>query len=185
MTQAATAPTLTATQAEDDGERMPENKPRHGKENLVRTPKGVLPDSLRRYQEARKAGQLPPQWTRKTLAECINRVLRQRNGKKMEELAESIVEKAIEGNAACLAVIVDRFAPLEREQGQGRTVFEGIKLEVVGSSDGQRTTIALVRGSESHVGCTAQDAPRLVDAEPVGEAGVSQGVILDRSESQE
>ena len=172
MPQAATAPEVTAENAGDDAEGMPELKPRHGKENLVRTPKGVLPESLRRYQEARKAGQLPPQWTRKTLAECINRVLRQRNGKKMEELAESIVEKAIEGNAACLAVIVDRFAPLEREQGQGRTVFEGIKLEVVGSSDGQRTTVALVRASESHRESAAQNASEVRDAEVVQKSQV-------------
>ena len=117
--------------------------------------------------------------------EDLKAVLDAKDGVRQRKLAESIVDNAIQGNAACLSFIAERLAPVVRDEGQGRTVFEGIKLEVVGGAEGTRTTIALVRGSESHGESTAQSVSDISAAETAGEARVIEGVKLDQSESQD
>lgn len=118
--------------------------------------------------------------------EDLKAVLDAKDGVRQRKLAESIVDNAIEGNAACLSFIAERLAPVVRDEGQGRTVFEGIRLEVVSSSVGasasSRTSIALVRGSESHSESTAQNADDPTGAET---PSVIEGVKLDSQESRE
>jgi len=145
--------------------------------NLSKPAKGTIPEGLKRYQEARRAGELPPTWSKSTLMECVNRALRQRNGAKLIELAESIVDNAVKGNSACLTFLAERLAPIEEKQGGGRVVFEGIKLEVVGGAEGTRTSIALVRGSESHSGASQLDVHNTSLAETV--QGPRDTVVLE------
>lgn len=149
-------------------------KPKRGRvENLVRNPKGVQPAHL-------KALQADPERvivTKRTLLAELTKALHARNGAKLSELAESIIENAIKGNSTCLQLIADRLMPLEQGNGGGRTVFEGIKLELVGGAEGTRTSIALVRGSESHSGATPLNAADISHTESVQEP--RDAVILE------
>ena len=149
-------------------------KPKRGRvENLVRNPKGVQPAHLKALQQDPERVVI----TKRTLYAEITRALHARNGAKLQELAESIVEHAIEGNSTCLQLIAERLMPVEKEQGQGRVVFEGIKLEVVGGAEGTRTTVALVRGSESHSGAGSVAALDTTSTESVQEP--RDAVILE------
>ncbi len=131
-------------------EKLPEAKPgvarQPGHPNLVRYAPGAKPEHLSK-----------PRITRRTLMDDLRAVLSAKDGVRQRKLAESIVDNAIDGNAACLNFIAERLAPVEMKGGDGgRVVFEGIKLEIVGGGGGEssRTTVALVRGSESQSGVT-------------------------------
>lgn len=178
MTQPLAAPADTAT-ATGAAPKSPPATARRGRpENLVRYPKGQLPEHLKRHQQDPERVQI----TKRTLLAELTRALHAKSGAKLQQLAESIIDNAIKGNSTCLQLIADRLMPLEQGQGQGRTVFEGIKLEVVGGAEGARTTIALVRGSESHRELPQQDAP---DSSVAETPRVIEGVKLDSSESQD
>jgi hypothetical protein len=143
MTETDSAPVDTPKATGKPPGKTPGETRKGRPENLIRYPKGHLPEHLRARLEA-------PKLSKRALMQDIREVLLSKDGKRQRELAEAIVANAIEGNAACLGFLAERLAPLEHGQGGGRVVFEGIKLEVVGGADGARTSIALVRGQESH-----------------------------------
>ncbi len=155
----------------------PEAQPRGRVANLVRYPKGQQPAHLKAHAADPERVVL----TKKTLMAELTRVLHKRDGALLADLAESIVKNAIKGNAACLSFLAERLAPIEEKQGGGKVVFEGIKLEVVGGAEGARTTIALVRGSESH----GESLPQNADASTDAETRVIEGVRVEPSESQD
>lgn len=156
----------------------PTNPPRGKLANLVRNPKGVQPEHLKRLNSDPERVQI----TKKTLMSELTKLLHQKDGEKLRKLAGSIIDNAIKGNSACLSFLAERLAPIEEKQGGGKVVFEGIKLEVVSSSLGptgsSKTSIALVRGSESHSGATPLDAPNTSLAE--SEQGPRDSVILEQ-----
>lgn len=168
-----------AKEAESAPAETPEQKPRGRAQNLVRYPKGHYPEALKRVHADPERVQI----TKKTLMSELTRLLHQKDGEKLKKLAGSIIDNAIKGNSACLSFLAERLAPIEEKQGGGKVVFEGIKLEVVSSSLGPTgssttsSTIALVRGSESHSGAAPLNAPNISLAE--SEQGPRDTVVLE------
>ena len=68
--------------------------------------------------------------TIRSLERRAREYLHKGNGKKLQELAESIVDKAIEGDPTCLKWLGDRLWKLEEGAEQGRVVIQGIRLEL-------------------------------------------------------
>lgn len=69
--------------------------------------------------------------TVRSLERRIKDVLHSKNGKKLQDLAVSIVDKAIEGDPVCLKWLGDRLWKLEDSSSQGaKVIFQGIRLEL-------------------------------------------------------
>jgi hypothetical protein len=77
----------------------------------------------------------------------IEHYLARKSGKKLSELAESICEGAIARDAACLAFLGPRLAPILEEAARGqKVILQGIRLEV---AEGKASiTLASATGSK-------------------------------------
>jgi hypothetical protein len=90
--------------------------------NLKRFPKGTRPPQL-------LTGRKGP--SKRDLAQRIKATLGRKDEALLQELAESIIQGAIDREPACLAFLAPRLWPIEQGATSGRIISEGIKLEVV------------------------------------------------------
>ncbi len=178
MESPSAAAAATPTPTVGTTETPPSTSPPKRTAGLVRYPKGHQPEHLKRLRDDPERVQI----TKRTLMAELTRVLHKKDGALLADLAESIVKNAIKGNSACLSFLAERLAPVEQKGGDGgRVVFEGIKLEIVGGGGGEatRTSIALVRGSESQSGATPLDVPGTQDSASESHDSAPRDVTLE------
>ena len=128
--------------------------------------------NLKRYPKGQKPPQLTPGRVgpnRKTLDRLITEALQDRSGARLKALAMSIVQDAINGEAAnrnaARTLLLPRLWPILKEQQEGqRVVFEGIRLELTPTGGAQ---VTLQRAEQTNTTDTLS-SERDVEALPPG-----------------
>ena len=84
----------------------------------------------------------------RSLMDQVEHELARNGGKKLTELAVAIVEGAIQREPSCLAFIGPRFAPILEQATSGKTIIQGIRLEVT-TGEAQAASLTITQGVAS------------------------------------